>query len=109
MSINEYRKSAIDICTNYFVNRMYKLKEAITYVNNNFNPMLPFQEIRCISTIEHHCDLEMLENALSQDDKFNNHFIDITYDCVLNYEVNTITYSTTLIFRFAKKDLFLKQ
>ena len=75
MNTPEYCKNAIDICTNYFIKRMYHIKQVIDHIKTNFNSSLKHQIIKVTCAIEHYCDLELLEHSLNQDSDFLNYYI----------------------------------
>ena len=105
MSTTEYYKSAIDICTNHFIKRMYYLKQVINYIKINFKPTLKHQIIEVDCPIEHHCDLELLEYSLNEDCEFANQYIGITNECDINFE--TGGYKTSIRISFVEKNMYL--
>ena len=105
MNTTEYYKSAIDICTNHFIQRMCQLKQIIDCIKTSIKPSLKHQIIEIDCALEHYCDLELLEYSLNEDCEFLNYYISITHNCDTNYE--TGGYKTTLRISLLEKNVYL--
>lgn len=91
--------SANDICVKHFVARFNNIAKIIKYVKEKYDIFKEYQIIRvyeCDLEVEiaHMCDLDLIENALTDDDQFKDCFvrinlyrIDLTNNRVINFEI----------------------
>lgn len=73
--------NALEICARLLTARYECMYKTINYINEYFNPELLYQtiEIKDKYLIFHHmCDIDLIEDSLTQDVKFIDYFIKIS-------------------------------